>query len=74
MDNLNIIRSPIFFLAGLVLILFPKKVYKFQIYLIEKLHIKYNAKKERKYRVPLGIILITISIVLFITSTANLKI
>lgn len=68
MDIFNVIRSFILFVTGLVLILFPKKVYKFQTYLIEKLHIKYNAKRDRKYYAHLGIILIIISIILFIFS------
>lgn len=61
----NFIRSMIFFIAGLVLILFPKKVYKFQIYLLEKFHIKYNIKRDRKYYTHFGIILIIIFIILF---------
>jgi len=57
----NLIRSCIFFVAGLVTILFPKKVYKFQIYSIEKLHIKYNVERDRKYYPHIGIILIIIT-------------
>ena len=65
MDIINIIRSGIFFIAGLLLILFPKKVYRFQIYLIEKLHIKYKVKKDLKYLLYTGVIFIIISVVLF---------
>jgi len=67
----NLIRSCIFFVAGLVTILFPKKVYKFQIYSIEKLHIKYNVERDRKYYPHIGIILIIISIILFVFSITN---
>lgn len=38
---INIVRSIILLIPGLVLILFPKKAYAFQIFLVEKLHIKY---------------------------------
>jgi len=68
MDNINAIRSGIFLVAGLLPILFPKKVYKFQMYLIKKLHIKYNVKKELKYYPHLGIIFIIISMILFVYS------
>ena len=68
MDIINAIRSGIFFIAGLSFLLFPKKVYKFQIYLIEKLHIKYNIERDRKYYPHLGIIFIIMSIILFVFS------
>ena len=45
----NIIRAIIFFAAGVVLILFPKRIYKYQVYIIKKLHIKYDAKTDRNY-------------------------
>lgn len=67
----NIIRSMILFIAGLMIILFPKKVYKFQIYLTEKLHIKYNVERDRKYYPYTGIIFIIISIILFVFSIVN---
>ena len=64
----NIIRSIIFFVAGVVLILFPKRIHKFQVYIIayiiKKLHIKYDAKTDRNYNVYYGIILIIISLIL----------
>lgn len=67
----NIIRAIIFFVAGLITILFAKKVYKFQMHLIEKLRIKYNIEKELKYYPYLGILFITISIILLIVSLTN---
>jgi hypothetical protein len=60
----NIIRSIIFFVAGVLLILFPKRIHKFQVYLINKLHIKYDAKTDGKHNTYSGIILIAISIIL----------
>ena len=69
MDIINAIRSGILFVAGLIIILFPKKVYKFQIYLVEKLHIKYNVERDRKYYLHFSIILIVVSIILFVFSS-----
>ena len=66
MDIINAIRSFILFVAGLLIMLFPEKVYKFQIYLVEKLHIKYNVERDRKYYPHLSIIFIIISIILFV--------
>ena len=44
----NIIRSIIFFVAGLIILLFPKQVHKFQTYLIKKLHLKLKLKWKGK--------------------------
>jgi len=63
MDH-NIIRSIIFFVFGVVLILFPRRIYKLQAYVIKKLHIKYDEKTDRNYNAYYGIILIIISIIL----------
>jgi len=71
MDIINAIRLFILLVAGLAIILFPENVYRFQIYLIEKLHIKYNAERDRKYYTYFGIILIIISIILFIFSISR---
>ena len=62
--DLNIIRSIIFFVFGVVLILFPKGIYKYQVYIIKKLHIKYNAETDRNYNAYYGIILIITAIIL----------
>ena len=69
MDIINAIRSGILFVAGLIIILFPKKVYKFQIYLVEKLHIKYHVERDRKYYLHFSVILIVVSIILFVFSS-----
>ena len=71
MDIFWMIRSGIFFAAGLMVILFPERVYKFQIYLIEKLPINYNVERDRKYYSHLGIVFIIISIILFVYSITN---
>ncbi len=71
MDIPNAIRSGIFFTAGLVVILFPEKVYKFQVYLVEKLHIRYNVERDRKYYPHLSIVFIIISIILLIYAINN---
>ena len=71
MDVINAIRSGIFFVAGILILFPPKKVYKFQIYLIEKLHIKYNIEREQKYYLHMGIIFIIISIILLVFSITH---
>jgi len=60
----NIIRSIIFFVFGVVLILFPKRIHKFQVYVLRKLHIKYDAKTVGKQNTYGGIILIAAAIIL----------
>ncbi len=65
------IRSGIFFVAGLITILFPKKVNKFQNYILERLHIKYRIKSEKKDYYKVGITFIIISIILFVVSIIN---
>ena len=68
----NIIRSIIFLVAGLIVILIPKeKLHKFQIYLLKKLHINYNVKTDSKHYAYLGIILIIVSIIIFLFSITN---
>ncbi len=67
----NIARSIILLIGGLVPILFPEKTYKFQKFLVGKLHIKYNVDRDRKYYLHFGIILIIISIILFVFSVTN---
>jgi hypothetical protein len=62
--DVNIIRSIIFFVFGVVLILFPKRIYEFQVYVFKKLHIKYDEKTHKNYNSYYGIILIIISIIL----------
>lgn len=58
------VRGVIVFVMGLVMIVFPNKVYRFQVYLIKKLGIKYNARKERWSYFYIGIVLIVLGIVL----------
>ena len=61
----NIIRAIILFIIGVVLILFPKRIYQFQSYVIKKLHSKYEVKTDRNYNAYYGIIIMIISILLF---------
>ena len=63
MDD-NVIRAIIFFVFGVVLILFPKRIFKFQAYLIRKVHAKYDAETDRNHNVFFGIILIVVSMIL----------
>ena len=67
MDIFWMIRSGILFIAGLLFILFPNKVYKFSAYLRNKTGLKdrINIERDRKYYFHWGIIFIIISILLF---------
>ncbi|MBT3539480.1 hypothetical protein HOF40_02255 [Candidatus Parcubacteria bacterium] len=71
MDKLFAIRAGIFLIAGLLMILFPKKIYKFQTYLLKKLHIKYDPNRGLKSYFYIGGIFIIISILLLIVSIAK---
>ena len=64
----NTIRAFIFLVAGLIVILFPNNVYKFQTYILKKLHIKNNLKNDKKIYNRIGIVLLIIAIILFIFS------
>ena len=66
MDTIWMIRAGIFLVAGLMVLLFPERVYKFQIYLNEKMPFNYNVGRDRKYYSSLGIVFIIISIILFV--------
>ena len=66
--DVNAIRAGIFFMAFLLVIFYPKKVYKFQKFVVEKLHIKYNVERDRKYYLHLGIAFLIISIILLLYS------
>ena len=67
MDN-NIVRSIIFLVAGLIVLLLPQQVNKFQISVLKKLHVKFNEEINRKYNLRLGIVFIVISVILFVVS------
>jgi len=62
----NFIRSLIFLTAGLIVILFPKKVETFQTFVLDKLHIKYNLQSNRRSNYLLGIAFIIIAVILFV--------
>ncbi len=64
----NLIRSFIFLIAGLISIIFPEKLNKFQNFILEKVHIKKRLRYEKKPYYHLGIIFIIISIILFVYS------
>ena len=62
----NIIRSLIFLAAGLIVILFPKQVNKFQTFIIRKLHLKLTLKSDRNSYTYAGLFFIVIAVGLFI--------
>jgi len=64
----NYIRSLIFLVAGLLMLFFPKKVWRFQVFVLEKLHIKHNLKSDDKYYLYAGIIFIIIAVILFLVA------
>ncbi len=68
MDKLWLIRSGIFLVAGLWVLLFPRSVYKFQMFVGGKLRLKpiLEWEYDRKTYTYEGIALISISIILFV--------
>jgi len=69
MDIANLVRSFIFLVAGSFMIFFPRKVYKFQAFFLDKLRIKYKLKiEDEKYYLRWGTVFIIISIILFLYS------
>ena len=66
MNDLDLIRAIIFLTVGLSLIFIPKQnPLNFQIYLIDKFHVKHNAERDSKHHRHLGIFSIVVSIILF---------
>ena len=67
MDKLWLIRSGIFLTAGLWVLLFPKIVYKFQMFVGGKLRLKVITEWEynRKTYTIEGLFFIAISIIIF---------
>jgi drug/metabolite transporter (DMT)-like permease len=60
----NIIRSILLFVIGVVLILFPERIFRYQAYVIGKLNSKYDAEKDTNHNVLFGVILVLVSMVL----------
>jgi len=73
MANLWMVRSGIFLVGGLMPLLFPEKVYKFQMYVGRKLRLKPITEWEydRKTYTYEGIFFIGISIILFLYSISS---
>ena len=69
MDKFNLIRSGIFFVGGLVTILFRKQLNNIKNNLFEKFGIK--RKDERKTYVYFGIIFFIISLILLVYSITH---
>ena len=62
------IRAIIFFVAGILPILFPRQVNSFQNFVLRALHTRYRIRYEKRYYYNIGIIFIVISVVLFVIS------
>ena len=56
--NVWAIRAGIFFVAGVMALLIPKKVLSFQKWALRKLHIKYDIEKKYKCLPYVGVSLI----------------
>lgn len=63
--ELNIIRAFIFIIAGLIVIIFPDQIYKYQAWVFKKLHIKREIRREGRANLYTGIFFIAIGVVLF---------
>ena len=72
MDVLFLIRSVIFLVAGLVVILLPGKVYRFQSYVFDRIHVKYTKNQNKISRIyhRTGIVFFAIAAILFVYSVA----
>ena len=65
MDVIFVIRGIIFLVAGLIVILFKKQVYRFQIWVFRKLHTNYEKDIDKIPYNHFGLIFIIISGILF---------
>ncbi len=66
MDIPFLIRSAIFLVAGLIVILLPGKVYSFQSYVFDRINVKYDKKRMFKSYPRMGAIFIAISAAIFV--------
>jgi uncharacterized membrane protein len=66
MDEINLIRSFILLTAGIIAIVFPKKIIRFQLWFFKKFNKKYH-DNERTLRF-FGIFCLIISFILFVYS------
>lgn len=60
----NFVRAVILFVTAFALIVFPDGVSRFQVWMIKKLGIKYDVRKERAYYFHFAVVLIVIGILL----------
>ena len=72
MDVLFLIRAVIFLVAGLIVLLLPGKVYRFQSYVFDRIHVKYTKNQNKISRVyhRVGTVFIAIAAALFVYSVA----
>ena len=71
MDGVNLIRSGIFFVGGIVSIIFRERLNNFKNRMLKKLNLKKWVKDERKGYVYTGIVLLIISLILFVYSVSR---
>ena len=68
MDRLMAIRSGIFFVAGILSILFRRQLNDFKNHMFAKFHMESKIKDERKFYFYFGIVSLMISAILFVYS------
>ena len=71
MDNLMLIRTGIFLVAGLICIIFRKQLNNLKNRFFTKLNIKKWVRDERKVYVYIGILFIIVSVILFVYSITH---
>ncbi len=70
MNDINLVRSAIFLIAGLISILFRKRLDDFKNKMFRKLDMEHKVKDERRVYVYFGIVFIIISVFLFVFAIA----
>ena len=65
MDDFMLIKSGIFFTAGVLTILFREQLNKFKDHMLKKLNLKNKSKNKAKSYVHMGVVFIIIALILF---------
>jgi len=68
MDTVNVIRASIFFIVGLILILYPKQVNNFQNFIMKLFRFNYEIKENKKENIYIVVLFFLIGIGLLVYS------
>lgn len=71
MDDLNTIRAGIFFVAGVLTILFRKQLNGTRLFMLKKLKWKNRLKNDLDAYYSIGVFFIAVSIIWFLFSVMN---